>query len=114
MDINQKQDKSNQEVAKLIEDKKYDIAEKELLQIIDKKEENYQTHFLLGNIYALLKQQEKAIKHLNLSIKLNPTNKVSHYNLGIILKKLKETIVSKEQILLVAGISTMMSFVKKS
>ena len=48
MDINQKQDKSNQEIAKLIEDKKYDIAEKELLQIIDKKEENYQTHFLLG------------------------------------------------------------------
>ena len=88
MDINQKQDKSNQEIAKLIEDKKYDIAEKELLKIIDKKEENYQTHFLLGNIYALLKHQEKAIKHLNLSINLNPTNKVSHYNLGIMLNEL--------------------------
>ena len=77
MDINQKQDKSSQEIAKLIEDKKYDIAEKELLQIIDKKEENYQTHFLLGNIYALLKQQEKAIKHLNLSINLNESSFLS-------------------------------------
>ena len=36
MDINQKKDKSNQEIAKLIEDKKYDIAEKELLQCIER------------------------------------------------------------------------------
>ena len=57
MEINQTQVKSNEKISKLLEDKKYDVAEKELLQIIDKKKENYQTHFLLGNLYALLKQQ---------------------------------------------------------
>ena len=64
MEINQTQAKSNEEIAKLIEEKNYDDAEKELLQIIEKKKENYQTHFLLGNVYALLKQQEKAIKNI--------------------------------------------------
>ena len=88
MDTNHKQAESNQVIAKLIEEKKYNDAEKMLLQIIEKKQENYQTHFILGNIYALLKQQEKAIEQLNLSITLNPTNKTSHYNLGIMLNEL--------------------------
>lgn len=88
METNQNNIKSNQKILKLIEDKKYITAEKELLNVIKEKKEDYQTHYLLGNIYALLKKQEKAIEQYNLSNKLNSSNKVTHYNLGIMFDEL--------------------------
>ena len=88
--------KSSENIAKLIEKKKYLEAEKELLYTIEKNKEDYNTHFLLGNIYAVLKKNELAKKHLNISIKLNSKNKFAHYYLGLVLNELGQFENSKD------------------
>ena len=95
MDVEQIKIKSAEQIIQLIENKKFQEAEKELLFIIKKKKENYQTYFLLGNIYALLKKQKQAIEYLNKSIKLNSDNKVAHYFLGLVLDEVDELENSK-------------------
>ncbi len=87
--------KSIEEISKLIENKNYLDAEKELLNLVNNKQENFQIYFLLGNIYALKKQYEKAIKQLEISIKLNPKNKIAHYYLGLVLDELGQYELSK-------------------
>lgn len=47
---------SNEKLNKLIEDKNYKDAEKELLNLILNKKQSYNTHFLLGNIYSIQKK----------------------------------------------------------
>ena len=57
MNINDKDILSNEKIDKLIKDKNYKDAEKELLNLILNKKQNYNTHFLLGNIYSIQKKK---------------------------------------------------------
>ena len=80
--------KSETDIAKLIEKKDYLGAEKELNKIIKFKKDNHHTYFLLGNIYAILNNCQKAVEQLNKSLNLNSDNKIAHYNLGVMLDQL--------------------------
>jgi prolyl 4-hydroxylase len=86
---------SHDKIEKLIKDKNYQDAEKELRNLISNKKQNYHTHFLLGNIYSILKKNEKALEQFKLSINLNSTNKIAHYHLGLIFDLLGELKDSK-------------------
>ena len=56
---------SNEKLNKLIEDKNYKDAEKELLNLILNKKQSYNTHFLLGNIYSIQKKMSKQQNNLD-------------------------------------------------
>lgn len=45
--------------------------------------QNAELHFLLGSVYAALKQHPQALQHLNRSLSLNPNNGAVYTNIGI-------------------------------
>ena len=95
MNITDKDILSNEKIDKLIKDKNYKDAEKELLNLILNKKQNYNTHFLLGNIYSIQKKNEQAAEQFRLSINLNSNNKIAHYHLGLTLDLLGQIKESK-------------------
>lgn len=88
MQLNNLDVKSLTEITKLVDEKNYKKAEFELIKIISNEKENHQNHFLLGNVYVLLNEHLKAKEQFQISIKLNPNNKVAHYNLGLMCNEL--------------------------
>jgi len=87
--------KSVEEIVNLINNKDFYNAEKELLKIIKVKKNSFKAHFLLGNVFAVIKKFEKAIEHYKISYSLQPDNKNTVYNLGVMYREKGELNTSK-------------------
>lgn len=93
--VNENNIKSVEEIKKLINKKDFYHAEKELLKVIKIKKNNYYAHFLLGNIFALIKKFENAIEQYEISNQLKPNNLEIIYNLGVMYGEKDELNKSK-------------------
>ena len=93
--MNENNIKSVEEIKKLLNKKDFYHAEKELLKVIKIKKNNYYAHFLLGNIFALIKKFENAIEQYEISNQLKPNNLEIIYNLGVMYGEKDELNKSK-------------------
>ena len=66
-------------------------AESLLLKNLEITKNNFETFFLLGSIYGIKKNFNKAVLYLEKAIDLKPDHIISILNLGIILKKINQT-----------------------
>ncbi len=87
--------KSVAEILNLIKKKDFYHAEKELLKVIKIKKDNWYAHFLLGNVFALIKKIENAIEQYEVSNRIQPNNKDIIYNLGVMYSEKGELDKSK-------------------
>jgi len=79
---------------------KYKSAQKIYLNLIEKNKNNYLLHNLIGTTYLQLNDYDKAISHLENSIKLKPDFADNYNNIGIALsekKKFKKAISCYEK-----------------
>lgn len=79
--------KSVTEIITLIENKEFDIAKEELIKIIDLRKNNFLAHQLLGKVQGNLDNTNEGIKHLEISLNINPINKGAIYELALIYFK---------------------------
>ena len=73
-----------------LKNKDFENAENVLLKNLEISKDNFETFFLLGTIYGMIKKLDKAEIYLKKSIFLNPSHKNSILNLAIILKKMNK------------------------
>ena len=66
-------------------------AESLLLKNLEITKNNFETFFLLGSIYGIKKNFNKAVLYLEKAVDLKPDHIISILNLGIILKKINQT-----------------------
>ena len=81
---------------------KYKDAQKIYLNLIEKNKNNYLLHNLVGTTYLQLNDYDRAISHLESSIKLKPDFADNYNNIGIALaekKKFKKAISFYEKAL---------------
>ena len=69
---------------------KYKSAQKIYLNLIEKNKNNYLLHNLIGTTYLQLNDYDKAISHLENSIKLKPDFADNYNNIGIALSEKKK------------------------
>lgn len=79
--------KTIQEIVKIINNGKSEDAKLELEKLININKDNFLAHYFLGVVYAKLRNFDKAINCLNLSIKINPKNKNAFFELGALYKQ---------------------------
>ena len=62
------------EIDELIIDREYELAEKYLLQLIEKYPDHPEVHYLLGDVYCKLEKFDIAVKHEKIAYKILPGN----------------------------------------
>lgn len=75
---------------KLVEIKKYDEAEKELIKVIKLAPLEYKAYFMLGNIYYIKKELKKAKEMYFQAIKIKPNLIDAYKNLAVVYAENKE------------------------
>ena len=79
-----------QKIIKLIEKKNYTEAEAALIKIVDEKNNEFYPHQLLGILYSKTGEFDKAKKHFENSLKINPKNPGLYFDLGTMYKLLND------------------------
>ncbi len=84
----------------------YVLARKLLLELIRLKPEYAHAHTLLGNVYELSGEREKAAESYEQSIKIKPDNAEAYNNLGVVLKnqkRYKEALYNLKKAISISG-----------
>ena len=77
-------------IIKFIEEKNFIKAEEELFKIIDDKKDQFYSHQLLGIVYSKTGNIDKALSHYQTSIDLNSKNTGALFNLAMLYKSLNK------------------------
>ena len=77
-------------IIKFIEEKNFIKAEEELFKIIDDKKDQFYSHQLLGIVYSKTGNIDKALSHYQTSINLNSKNTGALFNLAMLYKSLNK------------------------
>ena len=75
----------------LLKKKDYANAETLLLKNLELTNDSFETFFLLGSLYGIKKNFNKAVSYLEKAVDIKPDHINSILNLGIILKKIDQT-----------------------
>jgi tetratricopeptide (TPR) repeat protein len=76
---------------------KYRESARYAKEALEQEPNDAESHDLLGNIYAMQDQWEKALKHYHTALELNPDSAPTHFNLGAAFERLGEEAKAEEK-----------------